>query len=205
MNDELISYYANLLIIQYRNKPNALGTIQEIIRSLMIYDLIRSVENGYDVETAVGVQLDVLAKYAGVERVSTGVDFTRVFFGSVDYDEIPPYSSGVVGFISYDDLNPPDAQFLEYDTDEGSLFELTDQELRILIKLKIAQNNSNHSTGEIDNILNEFFPGQVVFDDNFDMTISYVFSSSLTRIVSIAISQNAIPKPAGVKLLVGFV
>lgn len=204
MNDELISYYANLLIIQYRNKPNALGTIQAIIRSLMIYDLIRAVENGYDIDTAVGVQLDVLAKYAGAKRVSTGVDFERVFFGFVDYDEIPPYSN-VTGLISYDDLNPPDSQFLEYDTDEGSLFKLTDAELRIIIKLKLAQNNSNHSTGEIDEILNDFFPGQVVFDDNFDMTISYVFSSSVARIISIAVSQNAIPKPAGVGLLISFV
>ena len=156
MNDELISYYANLLIIQYRNKPNARGTILSIINSLMIYDLIRSVENGYDVETSAGVQLDVLAKYVGVSRISTGVDFARTFFGFVDYDEIPPFPD-VTGLISYDDLNPPDSQFLEYDTDEGSIFELTDEELRILIKLKIAQNNSNHSTGEIDDIFNEFF------------------------------------------------
>ena len=84
MNSELISYYINLLIIQYRNKPNASGTIEALIKSLMIYDLIRSVENGYDVETAVGVQLDVLAKYVGVQRVSTGLDFERVFFVSSD-------------------------------------------------------------------------------------------------------------------------
>ena len=204
MNSELISYYINLLIIRYRNKPNASGTIEALIKSLMIYDLIRSVENGYDEETAVGVQLDVLAKYVGAQRISTGVDFERVFFGSVDYDEIPPYLN-VTGFISYDDLNPPDSQFLKYNTDEGSLFELTDAELRILIKLKIAQNNSDHSTGEIDEFLNEFFPGQVVFDDNFDMTISYIFSQSVTRIVSIAVSQNAIPKAAGVGLLISFV
>lgn len=204
MNDELIEYYTNLLILQYRTKTLAPDTISAIIRSLMIYDLIRSVENGYNIETAVGVQLDVLAKYVGAERVATGVDFTRTFFGFVDYAETTPYT-GVAGLIMYDESNPPDAQFLEYDSDQGSLYTLTDTELRILIKLKIAQNNSNHSTGEIDDILNEFFPGQVIFNDEFDMTISYIFDSDVDRIVEIAVAQNALPKPAAVGLIVNFV
>lgn len=204
MNSELIAYYANLLIIQYKNKPNALGTILAIIRSLMIYDLIRSVENGYDIDDAIGVQLDVLAKYTGAERIATGVDFTRTFFGFVDYAEPTPYT-GVAGLLPYDEINPPDAQFLEYNTDQESSYTLTDAELRILVKLKIAQNNSNHSTSEIDNILEEFFPEQVLFNDNFDMTVQYIFDSGVSRIVDVAISQGALPKPAAVSLLVSFV
>ena len=204
MNDELIAYYANLLIIQYRNKPNANETISAIIRSLMIYDLIRSVENGYDIDTAVGVQLDVLAKYTGAERIATGVDFTRTFFGFVDYAEPTPYV-GVAGLLPYDELNPPDAQFLEYDTDQQSLYTLTNAELRILIKLKIAQNNSNHSTAEIDEILEEFFPEQVLFTDNFNMTVLYIFDTDVSRVVDVAITQKALPKPAAVGLLTSFV
>ena len=204
MNSELITDYVNLLILQYRNKPDASGTISAIVEALMIYDLIRAVENGYDIDTAIGVQLDVLAKYVGAERVATGVDFSRTFFGFVDYNEATPYT-GVVGLLPYDEVNPPDAQFLKYGTDLGSIYTLTDAELRILIKLKIAQNNSNHSTGEIDDILNEFFPGQVLFDDNFNMTIQYIFDTDVERIVDVAIAQNALPKPAAVGLIISFV
>jgi len=204
MNSELIAYYANLLILQYRNKPNAMGTVMAIIRSLMIYDLIRAVENGYDVETSIGAQLDILAKYTGADRVATGVDFDRTYFGFVEYSEATPYT-GVAGLIPYAEPNPPDAQFLKYDSDVQSSYRLTDSELRILVKLKIAQNNSNHSAGEIDDILDEFFPGQVIFTDNFDMTISYIFDSDIERITEIAVSQDAIPKPAAVGLEVSFV
>lgn len=204
MNTELISYYVNLLILQYRNKPNAAGTIAAIIRSLMIYDLIRAVENGYNIDTAIGVQLDVLAKYTGAERVVTQVDFSRTFFGFVDYGEPTPYVN-VAGLLPYDELNPPDAQFLKYVEDEQSQYTLTDAELRILVKLKIAQNNSNHSVGEIDDILNEFFPGQVIFTDNFNMIIFYIFDSDVKRIVEIAIAQKTIPKPAAVGLDISFV
>lgn len=204
MNSELIAYYANLLILQYRNKPNAAGTIIAIIESLMIYDLIREVENGYNVDDSIGVQLDVLAKYVGAKRTVTQVDFTRTFFGFVDYAEPEPYVN-VAGLLPYDEENPPDAQFLNYVAGQQSQYTLTDAELRILIKLKIAQNNSNHSVGEIDNILNDFFPDQVIFTDNFNMIISYIFDSDVSRIIEIAIAQKALPKPAAVGLDVSFV
>lgn len=204
MNEELILYYVNLLIIQFRTLPNAQGHINALIKQLMIYDLIRDIENGYDLETAVGVQLDVLAKYAGADRVVTGVDFSRTFFSMVEYGEPTPYVN-VAGMIEYLEDNPPDAQFLMYDTDSQSIYSLTDTELRILIKLKIAQNNSNHTTKEIDDIMEEFFPESVIFDDNFNMTVSYIFDIDSQRIAEIAISQNALPKPAAVGLIVSFV
>lgn len=204
MNEELIAYYTNLLILQYRTKSRAPDTISAIVRALMIYELIRSVENGYNIDTAVGVQLDVIAKYVGAERVVTGVDFSRTFFGFVDYAEATPYT-GVAGLLPYAETNPPDAQFLKYDADQTSLYTLTDSELGILIKLKIAQNNSNHSNAEIDEILESFFPSQFIFNDNLNMTITYIFDSDIGRIIDVAVSQNAIPKPASVGLIINFV
>lgn len=204
MNTELIDYYVNLLILQYRNKPNAKGTILAIIESLMIYDLIREVENAYNVDDAIGVQLNILAKYVGANRTVTAVDFTRTFFGFVDYAEPTPYT-GVVGLLPYSEANPPDAQFLTYKEGQQSRLDLTDAELRLIIDLKIIQNNSNHSTFEIDELLEEFFPDQVIFTDNFNMTISYFFDTEIERIVGIALSEKAIPKPAAVGLIVSFV
>ena len=37
--------------------------------------------DGYNLNTAVGAQQDILGKYVGVNRVITGVDFTRQYFG----------------------------------------------------------------------------------------------------------------------------
>lgn len=204
MNQNLIEYYANLLILQYRKKERAPATIRALIKTIMLFDLIKQIENGYNIDDAVGVQLDILAKYVGAERVATGVDFSREFFGFVDYNEPAPYVS-VTGLIKYDSITIPDAQILEYDTDQQSAFSLNDPELRVLIKLKIAQNNSNHSTGEIDDILNMFFPGQVIFTDNKDMTVSYIFESGLGRLIEVAVSERALPKPAAVGLVINFV
>lgn len=60
-------YYSNLLILQYHSKPRAKATIEAVV-SLLPDDLIQEVTNGFDIETAVGKQLDMLGEYIGVDR-----------------------------------------------------------------------------------------------------------------------------------------
>lgn len=61
------SYYSNLLILQYHNKPKAKATV-EAVTSILPDELIQEVNNGFDVDTAVGKQLDVLGSVVGVDR-----------------------------------------------------------------------------------------------------------------------------------------
>lgn len=63
----LDTYYSNLLILQYHNKPKAKATIEATV-GLLPDDIILEVINGFDIETAVGKQLDVLGVYVGVDR-----------------------------------------------------------------------------------------------------------------------------------------
>lgn len=60
-------YYSNLLILQYHSKPRAKATIEAVV-SLLPDDLIQEVTNGFDIQTAVGKQLDMLGEYIGVDR-----------------------------------------------------------------------------------------------------------------------------------------
>jgi len=208
-NAELVQYYVDLLIIQYRGQEKAPQHMAAFLENLTIYELIREVENGYNIDenlgpVAVGVQLDVIAKYVGANRIVTGIDFSRTYFGSADYGTYPSILE-VSGSPDYGEINPPDAQILTYNSDQESLYSLTDSELLIIIKLKIAQNNSNHSTAEVDLILEEFFAGSVIFTDNENMTGSYIFGEDVRRLVGIAQTENAIPKPAGVGYTLSFV
>lgn len=65
---ELINYYANLLIIQYRQKPKAYATIQALADMAVMDQLPIDVQNAFNIETAVGDQLDILGKYIGATR-----------------------------------------------------------------------------------------------------------------------------------------
>lgn len=71
---EIINYYANLLILQYKEKPKAYATIQALVTGVIMDQLPVAVQDAFNLDTAVGVQLDVLGKYAGVSR--TVYDFT---------------------------------------------------------------------------------------------------------------------------------
>ena len=64
---EFDDYYANLLIMQYHNKPRAQETIKASTSSIPD-QLILDIANGFNIETAEGKQLDVLGIYVGVDR-----------------------------------------------------------------------------------------------------------------------------------------
>lgn len=72
--DELKKYYSGLLILQYLQKPKARATVEETVEPLFIDQLPVAVENAFEINTAEGVQLDVIGKYVGVNR--TAFDFT---------------------------------------------------------------------------------------------------------------------------------
>lgn len=73
-NQELIDYYANLLILQYIGKPRAYATVEASVTPFIMDQLPIAVQNAFGIDTAVGVQLDILGKYIGVSR--NGYTFT---------------------------------------------------------------------------------------------------------------------------------
>lgn len=73
---DIINYYANLLIIEYISQPNAYATIQALVSLVIMSQLPTQVQNGFNLDgTAQGVQLDVLGEYNGVTR--SGVNFAN--------------------------------------------------------------------------------------------------------------------------------
>lgn len=61
------TYYSNLLILQYHNKPKAKATVEATV-GLLPDELIQEVITGFNIGTAVGKQLDILGIYVGVDR-----------------------------------------------------------------------------------------------------------------------------------------
>lgn len=83
---EIINYYANLLIIEYIGQPNAYATIQATAALFVMSQVPLSVLNGYNMNgTAVGVQLDILGKYAGVVRTGTGINNQPITLDDADF------------------------------------------------------------------------------------------------------------------------
>jgi hypothetical protein len=66
--EEIIEYYTQLLIIQYATKGKAVATIRALVDPVVMDQLPSLVQAAYGLDSAVGVQLNVLGKYAGVSR-----------------------------------------------------------------------------------------------------------------------------------------
>lgn len=119
-----------------------------------------AIENGFDLlgdNIAVGAQLDILGKYAGVSR--TGPGFTTLIT-----------------------LN--DADFLQ------------------LIRMAIALNTAGSSLSDIQDFLNQFFPAQIFIFDFKDMTIAYAISSEVGNLDLIQrfVAGGYLPRPMAVQI-----
>lgn len=201
--DSLIQYYKDLLIIQYRDKPRAQETIRLFISALLAYDLFIAIRDGFDLDTAVGPQLDIVGKYVGVNRTITGTTFSRNYFGFEEYGATSPFD--FFGYIGYSG-HVPDVQMRNYKESTQSLYAMTDEEMRVMIKLAIVRNMSNGSVKDFDEILDTLFGADVLFTDRQNMTVvSYLVGETNARIFLMAKSSGLLPNPAGVGTVVNVV
>lgn len=155
--EDLVGYYSKLLILQYLEKPNAYAMIKALVTPTIMDNLPLDVQDAFDLETAVGVQLDTIAKYVGVTRSGNG------FSGPIT---------------------------------------LGDDDFRVLIKLAIVQNGSGSSLAQIQQLLHQFFPDEIIVFDYANMRMAYYVSplAGSVELAQLFITKNLFPKPMGVQL-----
>ncbi len=196
----ILDYYVNLLIIQYNNQPKARATIRLIIQEIFANGLIFDIRDAYDIETAVGKQLDVIGLYAGVDRffsVNDPIDY----FAFTDYIETDPQDDDKFGLTDYDDFEEFQHNgTLNYNSIVSVENRLSDDDYRVVINLQILQNNINHSHKEIDDGIFRFFENEIRPDSEGSMEMTYFISSNVTAIILAALTKEILPRPMGVLL-----
>ena len=195
---ELVSYYVNTLIIQYNNRPKAQATIRAFTDAILANGIIWDVMNGYNVDTAVGKQLDIIGKYVGIDRFFSVTDPVD-YFALTDYVEVDPDSEQKYGFTTYPDFD--EDQFngtMNYNSVLTVENKLNDDDFRILIKLKIVQNHSNHSHKSIDDAVFQFFGNDLIPSSEGDMKMWYFVTDNLTDVIKAAQIKEVLPRPMGV-------
>lgn len=188
-------YYKDLLIIQYENKEKARAEVGLQITTLLANDIISKVQDGYDIETAIGVQLDVLGKYIGKDRfLSSVAALIGEFFAMTSYGDL---SSDEVGMSDYSSFATDTGGSVFYN-DLQTTQKLNDDDYRFVLKLRILQNNIDHSHKSIDDGLFSFFGDALIMSAANNMTITYFVDSANLNKASIAFSKEVLPRPMGV-------
>jgi hypothetical protein len=70
----IIDYYKDLLILQYKGKPKSRATIDALVKMAVCDQLPKAIQDAFNLETAEGVQLDVVGTIVGATRY--GFDFS---------------------------------------------------------------------------------------------------------------------------------
>ncbi len=172
---------------QYRTKPKAVAWY-EITRTIGgdLCAAFEAIQNSYDVYTATGAQLDVIARIVVIDRT---------VLESITFDECEFNDDGDNEFGDSDDCQFGPVSVLA----DG---ELSDEYYRILILSKIVKNNSDATIeGIIESILT-MIPNAnfVTVNDGEDMTFSIEINGALTPIqTELILNKDIIPKPQGVR------
>lgn len=86
--EELAEYYAGLLILQYAQKPKAAATIQATVTPVIMDQLPQAINDAFNIETAVGVQLDTIGKYIGANRNGYGTEGQPITLIDSDFRQL---------------------------------------------------------------------------------------------------------------------
>ncbi len=153
-----VSKYTNLITSQHADKPNFVSVVSAACQPLAdLSDIYSRIPQLYDVDVAVGQQLDVVGQWVGVSR-NLSAPLTGVYFA---------FDTAGVGFDQGVWLGP-------YDPVSG-LVSLPDDFYRVVIKAKILNNHWNGSKADAYTLANAIFSvlGFSTFiEDHSDLTIN---------------------------------
>jgi len=196
-------YYCDLLIIQYKRKPKARATIAELVKSICTINsatgnlLLTDIENAFDPATAVGVQLDIVGMYVGVDRLYKTSIFADIkAFAFLRYSNTEP-NEFQCGFNDYSNFNTNGGIFAKYSNfiSGANSHKLNDDDYRRLIMLKIAKNNSNGSYAQVDEIFFNAFGNSVRVSADGGMRMLLYCDFNMLQFLQIAISKDVLPRP----------
>lgn len=178
--------YLDLIPSANRQKPKFVATVQaNLAVPLRVQELLRSMVPIFDVDSAVGDQLDIIGKWVGITR-NVSIPIPNVYFS---WDDV--YTLG----WEYGTWRPSLAP--------DSVTSLPDDAYRTLIKAKIAANNWDGTTSGAYAIWDSLFTTfRILIQDNMDMSYDLAIVGGIVDSLTLAlITGGYIPlKPEAIRV-----
>lgn len=180
--------YVSLITPEHIDKPKFVAVVQALTQGPVDnINLMASLKDLYDLDQAVGQQLDAVGAWIGLSRYLS-VPLTGVYF-SWDSTALLGWDSGV-----WQGPNDPST----------GLVSLPDDEYRQLLRAKIAANRWDGTMQQAEDIWNQVFGGSplIIIQDRQDMTMIVGFvGQPLTAVQQALLTGGYFPlKPATVRV-----
>lgn len=178
--------YVALVTSAYASDPQFIEVVRLVTSvQVRVQNLVESFITLFDVDTAVGDQLDIVGKWAGISR-NVSIPATGIFFS---WDDV--YTLGWDFGVWQGDLN------------DNTISVLPDSAYRTLIKGKIAANQWNGTTEGAYQIWDSIFTGvTILIQDHQDMSYDLILVGGIVDNLTLSLLVNGyIPlKPEGVRV-----
>lgn len=188
--EDVKNYYADLLILQYRNKPKARETIKIGAEIYLADGLIFQLQDVLDIDKAKGFCLDLIGKILGASRKVQGLLIDRKYFSFE--------KENALGFSTK--YKTSDGMFKTYYNSTLSFYSLGDEDYRVLLKFKALANVQRASMAQMDENLWNTFGGDVLLKNNQDLTITYIVANKLNIPLLAALKKGYLRAPIGIGL-----
>jgi hypothetical protein len=179
--------YLDLVTSEYREKPNFIQVLSNNLAiPIRVQELMASMISLFDVEVAIGDQLDIIGKWVGVSR-NVKIPIPNVYFS---WDGVNDFLGWEFG--TWQPANAP-----------ASVTVLPDDAYRILLKAKIAANQWDGTTEGAYTIWEAIFTGlNILIQDNQDMSYDLIIvGGTIDSLTAALLVGGYIPlKPEGVKV-----
>jgi hypothetical protein len=193
-----VSDYTSLVTSEHQ-KPNFLATITALVGPFVDQqNFIADVPGRFDLDSAIGVQLDTVGAWAGISRYIPNA-IPLAYFGfdvTANGQVFGEEGQGAIGARFYDEGEPV-----------ASSSVLADPEYRFLIRAKIAKNNTKGTNDDFLASLSFLFSSgssttvPVILDDPGTMHIGIAVGRPVTYLEKLLINEvDILPRPAGVQL-----
>jgi hypothetical protein len=183
--------YAALITSEHADKPKFMALVALLCGTVDdISSATRSLPQAFDVDTAIGDQLDIVGQWIGQARVIPGV-LTLGFFGFSD-------NVAAANFGEERDVSIGGRFWNEGEPFSGTAV-LSDPEYRLVLKSKIIRNQYGGTTAELVTALQTIFNASAHIDDDGTMGLRLVINSPLSTVSQSLITNfDILPRPAGV-------
>lgn len=178
--------YLNLITSEHQDKPDFAATISASVAPMtQVQALMASMIPIFDVDSAVGDQLDIIGKWVGVSRN------VKIPIGGVFFTWDGSSSLGWDFGVWQDPTNPT------------SITVLPDDSYRILVKARIASNHWDGTTEGAYTIWSIVFPNiTLLIQDNQNMSMNIIIVGTVLDSLTLALLTGGyLPlKPEGVHI-----
>lgn len=186
-----ITEYLNLITSEYRKQPNFTSMVEQLVSlPVRVQELLASMVSLFDVDVAVGDQLDIIGKWVGISR-NVSIPIDGVYFS---WDAV--YTQG----WDYGVWQPSNLP--------ANVTSLPDDVYRTMIRAKIAANRWDGTTDGAYEIWEDVFTTiTILIKDNQNMTYELGFVGGIIDSLTLAlITGGYLPlRPEGVRIIGYFI